>query len=348
MSTRILLAASLTALALVAAAPRAHACSPLPPGVTSTLPVDNGNYPANAAVMLQGYGLSPTEGTVTVDGQPATLKDVSKDRFSDLGYYGVTVEPTPKEGQSVVITGTFCPAMMGCNPVTLHYQAAAPDTVAPPPIDLLSYSIYDYADFKSSGGDCQSNSDFGWWLKLKASVPAALNESPIIYAIERFNDATTAGGKVIAASGYVSASWSSTVSVRNTVEGLGGKPLAEAFCFRVKTYDTAGNTPSVSPILCKPCNYRVDSAPVGDFPPAEPVWTAADAFPGGPCESTATTSSGAGGGGAGGGGGSGSDGGEAVGGCGCRVAGEGETTSGLFGALALALGAAVRLARRKR
>ena len=347
MSSRIFLAVPLTALALVAAAPRAHACSPLPPGVFSTLPVDGGNYPGNAAVMLQGQGTSPLEAVVTVDGQPATLKDVSKDRFSELGYYGVTVEPTPKEGQQVVITGTFCPPMTGCNPVTLHYQAAAPDTVAPPPIDLLSYSIYDYPDFKSSGGDCQSDSDLGWWLKLKATLPAALNESPLIYAIERFDDAAM-GGKVIAASGYVSASWSSTVSIRNTVNGLGGKPPTEAFCFRVKAYDTAGNTPSVSPVLCKPCNYRVDSAPVGDFPPAEPTWTAADAFPGGACDSMTTAAS-TGAGGAGGGDGSGGGGGgEAIGGCSFRDAGEGDTTSGLFGALALALGAAVRSARRKR
>jgi MYXO-CTERM domain-containing protein len=346
MSSRIFLAASLTALALVAAAPRAHACSPVPPGVVSTLPVDGGNYPANAAVMLQGYSLSLDDAVVTVDGQPATLKDVSKDRFGEIGYFGVTVEPTPKEGQSVVITGTFCPPMSGCKPVTLHYQAAAPDTVAPLPIEFLSYSIYDYPDYKSSGGDCQSNSDLGWWLKLKATVPAALNESPIIYAIERYTDASMAGGSTLVAGGYVSSSWNSTVTIRDTAQNLGGKSPPEAFCFRVKAFDTAGNTPAISPILCKPCNYRVDSEPVGNFPPSEPMWTSADAFPGGPCDSASTTGTGSSG--AGGGGGSGSDGGEAIGGCGCRMAGEGDTISGLFGALALALGAASRIARRKR
>lgn len=342
MSIRSFLAVPFTALALVAAAPRAHACAPLPPGVSSTLPADGAKYPGNAAVMLQGQGISPTEATVTVDGQPATLKDVSKAWFSDLGYVGVTVEPTPKEGQSVVITGTFCPPGGGCNPVTLHYQATAPDTVAPSPIELLSYSIYDYPDFKSSGGDCQSNSDFAWWLKLKTNVPMGLNESPLIYAVERYDDASLAGGPVIAASGYVAVSWSSSATIRSTVDNLEGRPLPEAFCFRVRTYDTAGNAPSVSQVLCKPCNYRVDSVPVESFPPAEPEWTAADAYPGGPCESPTTAT------GTGSGGGSGTDDDEVIGGCGCRVAGEGDTTSGLLGALALALGAAVRIGRRRR
>ena len=303
--------------------------------------------------MLRGaFGISPTEATVTVDGQPATLKDVSKTWFSELGYFGVTVEPTPQEGQSVVITGTFCPPATTCNPVTLHYQATAPDTVAPAPIELLSYDIYDYPDFKSGGGDCQFDSDFAWWLKLKGTVPTALNESPLIYAIERYDDASLAGGPLIATSGYVAASWSSSATIRSTVNELDGRPLPEAFCFRVKTYDTAGNTPSVSPVLCKPCNYRVDSVPNGDFPPAEPMWTAADVYAGGPCNpsttATGTGSASTGSASTGAGGGSGGDSDEVIGGCGCRVAGEGDTASGLFGALALALGAAVRLGRRRR
>jgi MYXO-CTERM domain-containing protein len=345
MSTRSFLAISLTALALVTAAPRAHACAPLPPGVSSTLPADGEKYPGNAAVMLRGQSISPTEATVTVDGQPATLKDVSKTWFSELGYLGVTVEPTPKEGQSVVITGTFCPPNAGCNPVTLHYQATAPDTVAPSPIELLSYGIYDYPDFKSAGGDCQSDSDFAWWLKLDGTVPAALNESPLIYAIERYADVSLAGGPVIASSGYVAVSWSSSATIRSTVGTLDGKALPEAFCFRVKTFDTAGNAPSVSQVLCKPCNYRVDSVPNGDFPPAEPAWTAADAYAGGPC-ATPTTATGTGSASSGSGGGGGGD--DVIGGCSFGVAGEGDTTPGLFGALALALGAAVRIVRRRR
>jgi MYXO-CTERM domain-containing protein len=187
-------------------------------------------------------------------------------------------------------------------------------------------------------------------MKLKGTVPTALNESPLIYAVERYDDASLAGGPVIASSGYVAVSWSSSATIRSTVNNLDGKALPEAFCFRVKTYDTAGNAPSVSQVLCKPCNNRVDSVPNGNFPPAEPTWTAADVYPGGPCNAS-TTATGTGGASSGAGGGKGGNDGdddEAFGGCGCRVAGEGDTHSGLFGALALALGAAVRLGRRRR
>src|SRR4051812_34865809 len=111
MSARTRLCASLaalTTLALLAAAPRAHACGALPPGVSGTIPADGQKYPGNAAVVLQGQGISLTDASVTVDGQPATLKDVSKTFFSEVGLFGVTVEPTPAPGQQVVITGTFC------------------------------------------------------------------------------------------------------------------------------------------------------------------------------------------------------------------------------------------------
>lgn len=348
MSTRSLLVLSLaTSALLLTAAPRAHACSPLPPGVLSTIPVDGGSYPGNAAVMLQGQGIDTTAATVTVDGQPATLKDVSKERFSEVGYLGVTVEPTPKAGQAVVITGSFCNPAAGCKDVSLHYQATAPDTVAPPPIELLSYSIYDYKDYKSSGGDCQSDSDFAWWLKLQVDVPAALDESPLIYAVERYDDASESNPPVFAASGYVSASWNSTVTIRSTANNLQGKALPEAFCFRVKAYDTAGNKPSTSALLCKPCNYRVDNTPSDNFAPAEPMWTAADVFGGGTCDSTMTGSSASTGTGSGGSGGGGTN-DVVIDGCGCRMVGESDRPAGLFGALALGLMASLRIARRRR
>jgi MYXO-CTERM domain-containing protein len=57
---------------------------------------------------------------------------------------------------------------------------------------------------------------------------------------------------------------------------------------------------------------------------------------------TTSTTSGAGGSGGGG------VGDQVVGGCGCEIAGETESASGLFGALALAIGAAMRLAQRRR
>lgn len=346
MSSRTSLCLSLTALTALtvsAAAPRAHACSPLPPGLYATIPAEGEQYPGNAALILQGQGISITDASVTVDGQPATLKDVSNAQLPGLGLLGVVVVPTPAAGQSVVITGTFCETGGGCPPVTLHYQATAADTTPPPPIDLVGFSIYDYPDFKSGGGDCQSDSDFAWFVQLKSQIPVQATDGAVIYSVEGYHDASLAGGPVVTFNGFVKDSGSPTVMIRRTAEVLQGKPLPEAICFRIKAYDTAGNTPAISPELyCKPCNYRVDSVPIEGFPSAEPMWTAADIYPGGPCDST-TTGTGTGGGG---GGSAGDD--VVIDGCGCRVGGCGDSASGLFGALVLALGASVRLARRRR
>lgn len=355
--TRTCLAlAAVTTLTLLAPAPRADACSPLPPGVFSTIPGEGQNYPGNAAVILQGQGISLTDASVTVDGQPAALKDVSKTLFDGLGLFAVTVEPTPAAGQAVVITGTFCMAGSGCPPVALHYVATAADTVAPPTVGLGGFDVHDYVDFKSSGGDCQSDSDFAWWITVKSPIPELAKDGVVMYRIEGYADASLAGGPVVEAFGYVNDTGNAVVPIRRTVNVLKGKPLPEAMCFRVKAFDSAGNTPSISPeLLCKPCNYRLDGAPLNGLPPEQPAWTSADIYSGGPCD---FSMSGAGGNfpdgglpqttsGAGGSGGEGND-LQVIDGCGCRVAGGDESASGLFGALALALGASLRLARRRR
>jgi MYXO-CTERM domain-containing protein len=353
MLSRTWLAIPFAALTLTAAAPRARACSPQPPGVYGTVPQNGEKYPGNAAVILQGHDILPTEATVTVDGQPATLKDVSKTLFSEIGLVGVVVEPTPAAGQNVVITGTFCEPVVGCNPMTLYYQATAPDTTPPPAISLTSFNIYDYPDFKSSGGDCQSNSDFAWWLHLDSPIPVQGTDGAVFYSVEGYRDASLAGGPVFTVVGYVDAVWSSTVTIQSTIDTLQGKALPEAACFRVKAYDSAGNTPSISSeLLCKPCNYRVDTVAGTGSVHHEPTWTAADVYPGGTCDSSMTgTSTGSASTSAstGTGAGGGSDGGdEVIGGCGCSVAGESDSAAGLFGALALALCSSLRLARRRR
>jgi MYXO-CTERM domain-containing protein len=363
MSSRARLAfplAVLTAFALLGDSPRAEACSPPPSGVFSTIPAEGQKYPGNAAVILQGQGISLTDASVTVDGQPATLKDVSKTLFSDLGIFAVAVEPAPAAGQSVVITGTFCAGGSGCPPVKLTYQATAADTVAPTPIDLVGFDIHDYTDFKSSGGDCQNNSDYAWWVELKTQVPDQAVDGAVLYRIEGYVSGTQPANPDVWAVGYVDDTGHVVVPIRWTVDILGNKPLPEAMCFRVVAYDTAGNTPSTSPeTYCKPCHYRADGIPGNGFPPAEPAWTPADIYSGGTCDSSipSTGSSGIGGGvphgtgsssGAGGGSGGGTSGDQVVGGCGCSVAGDDQSPTGLFGALALAIGASLRLARRRR
>jgi MYXO-CTERM domain-containing protein len=351
---------ALTAAALLAATPRAHACTPLPEGVSGSIPAEAQKYPGNAAVILQGQGISLINAAVSVDGVPATLTDVSSTLFNGLGIFAVTVTPTPAAGQAVTIMGKFCDAGASCPPYTLHYVATAADTVAPPAIDLVNFDAHDYTDFKSGGGDCQSDSDFAWWITLKSQVPDLAKDGALMYRIEGYTDATPAGGAVVEAFGYIDDTGQVKLPIRRTVSVLNGKPLPEAMCFRVKSFDSAGNTPSISPeLLCKPCNYRAEGVPGNGFPPPEPTWTAADIYAGGPCDSSMTGSGGNypdGGlphdttsstGGAGGSGG-GANGDQVVDGCGCRIGGEDESSSGLFGALIVAMGASLRLARRRR
>ena len=330
------------------ASPRAHACSPLPEGVSSTVPADGEKYPGNAAVILQGQGISLTDAAVTVDGQPATLKNATGTTFfSETGFFGVYVEPVPAEGKKVIITGTFCPAGSACNPVMLHYEATAAFEKQPAPIEVEEVDVYDYPDFKSSGGDCQSDSSHAWWIHLKSPIPDRATEGVVLYKIE--STPGFGGEPDFVARGIVTTSWNPVIVVRGGGTDFGGVPLPESKHFRITTVSSNGNMPSV-PGQSDPgtCHYRVDTGPASSSPPAEPVWTTADIYPGGPCDSpttsTSTASSGTGGSGSGGGG----TGDQVIGGCGCSVGGEDESATGLLGAMALALGAAVRLGRRRR
>jgi hypothetical protein len=345
--------AALTALMVGAAAPRAHACSPLPPGVSGTIPAEGEKYPGNAAIIVQGQGISLTDASVTVDGQPATLKDVSKTQFGDTGFFGVMVEPAPTAGQNVVISGTFCPAGSGCPMVTLHYQATEAKISAGVGIATVAVNVLDYADFKSSGGDCQSDSDFAWFVHAKPLGMDPATDGVRIYSIEGYSDITLTGPPLVRAVGIVKDASDLTVTIRGTTSTIQGKPLPEALCFTTRSYPVAGNGPAETGIVCKPCNYRVDAAPNQGSPPVEPLWTAADVYPGGPCDTSMTYSdvaSGATGTGygssSGAGGGDGGD--QVVDGCGCRVAGDRAPASGLASALGFALGAALLRARRRR
>lgn len=331
----------LASAALSTAAPRAHACSPPAQGVTGTVPAEGEKYPGNAAVLLQGQGISITDASVTVDGQPATMKDaywtvhLVKTRF--VGFF---VEPTPVAGQSVVVTGTFCPPGSGCNPVTLHYQATAAFNEAPTPVDLVEVDVYDYPDFKSSGGDCLSDSLVTWWLHLKSPVPDRATEGAVLYVIDVLP--SLGGEPDYIASGLVEPGWDPVVALPWLDFGFEGQPVPEEHRFNISTFNSVGNMPSPggkSP--SGTCHYRVDTIPSNGSLPAEPTWTAADIYPGGPCETTT-------GSGSGGGGGSGRE-DVVIDGCGCRVAGDVDSSaSGLFGAMIGALGASVRLARRRR
>jgi MYXO-CTERM domain-containing protein len=334
--SRLCLSLAAAALTLSAAAASANACEPPQPGVFSTIPADGEKYPADAAVILRGQGLSLTDASVTVDGQAAALNDMST-WFEGIDLFAVKVEPTPAAGQNVVITGTFCDPGSGCKPITLHYEATATIKAIPPPIEVVEYNIHDYPDFVPGSGDCQSNSGFTAWMKLKTTIPDQAKDGAWMYKITAHATQQWEGPKHTFW-GFVDASWNPEVELRMWSDLATNGALPEGVVFDIQIYDSAGNNSSTPGVINKPCHYRADSVSSDSSPPPEPVWTEADIYPGGTCESMTT--------GTGGSGGGRED--VVIDGCGCRVAGESESASGLFGALILALSASMRLARRRR
>lgn len=340
------LVSSLTALAALTHAPSAIACEPPLPGLTSSIPPAGSTYPSNGAIFFIGFDISLANVTVTANALPGPYALKPTSFPSDLGL-SATLDPPVPAGHTATISGDFCVQPGFCQPVTIDVAMGLPDTEPPAPVQLTSFNVYDYIDYKSSGGDCTSDSDVAYWLKLQAPAPT-FDSAQVFYTVEAYRDASLQD-LVITRSGFVQSEGEISVELRLMASQLGGKPAAEALCFVVKTQDAAGNTPDeTSAVLCKPCFSRVGVTPdMGFGPPPEPQWTAADAYPGGPCD-MGTSSSSSGGAGGGGGSGGGGD-GDSFGGCGCRTSSEGSTGAALSLALALsAIGAAARRRRARR
>ena len=153
--------------ALVAAAyapDTAAACGAPQPGLYSTVPAEGASHPANAALLFSGYELSLDGVTVTVDGAPAQL--VAAPFGSSWAEVVVLVEPAPQVGQEVVVSGTICPLEF-CDPLLLTYTAGEPDLTAPVPVpEAAFFAVYDHADFMSSGGDCESDTDLTLYVHV--------------------------------------------------------------------------------------------------------------------------------------------------------------------------------------
>lgn len=279
-------------LALVTTLDRpSEACSPPQSGLSSSIPASGSTYPANAAVFLMGYNMALDDVVVTVDGAAASLVPADAIGPLGLGSFAVLVTPAPQPGQAVEIKGTFCLPIDQCPAASISFVASEPDTSAPAALSDLSFNVHDYPDFKSSGGDCQSDSDLAFWIHGSVEPPA-MSESPVLVTFEAFRDQEL---KNLAFSRSTFATSADiTIGHRATLDFLAGASAPDALCFRASTIDAAGNKGATSAAVCKPCNYRQDSSPsMSNWPPDEPMWTQADAYPGGPC----FMGSGAGGGG---------------------------------------------------
>ncbi|UQA60667.1 hypothetical protein [Polyangium aurulentum] len=304
----------IAALPLFSASRAAHACSPPLPGLMWHLPADGATYPANGVLFFRGVDISLDQVTVTVDGQPASFVDASGE-FPDafIAQGKVRVSPKPNAGQKVVVSGDFCLPGAGCMPKTISYTVGSDDTTAPDAPANLQYEAYDHPDFKSSGGDCQTDSDIAWWLRVEGQ-PAASAEAPVLYHVEGFADPGLS--KPLFSSLTVASDPVQRLPYEAVASHLAGASPAEV-CFRVTTLDTAGNKKAASVVICKACHLRVD--PQGESPaspPAEPAWTEADLYSGGMCNVDPDAGGSGGGGGSGGNGGAGGSGGIGGGGTG--------------------------------
>jgi hypothetical protein len=339
------LPAFLIALATIAGLEgTADACSPPLPSLTSSIPATGETYPGNAAVFFLGYGISLDAVTVKIDGQPASFTAAADIDALGLGTLSARIAPTPSKGQVVTIEGNFCEPANPCDN-TITFTAGDADNTPPAAPTAISFDIYDYPDFKSSGGDCQSDSDLAWWIDVSATPPAA-SESRVVLHVEAFRDETFKE-LVFAESTFINGPMTS-LSSRHTINVLNGAAAPEALCFRASVRDVAGNPSGETVHACAPCNYRKDAAGMADFSaPPEPAWTAADIYPGGSCDNGNGAGGGGGAGGSNGSGGSGGSGETGGGdeGCGCRLAGSGSSDMGYA---ALALLSIAALARRRR
>ncbi|MFO0758146.1 MAG: MYXO-CTERM sorting domain-containing protein [Byssovorax sp.] len=349
---------TLAALAAATTAQPAEACEPPLPGLTGTIPASGNIYPSNAPVFFQGYDLSLANVTVSVSDIQQPYKLIPTSLPGSLGLSAM-VDPLPPSGHTVTIEGNFCSDPAQCQPMALSYMVGNPDLTAPGGAMPVSFNVYDYVDYKSSGGDCTSDSDLAYWVELKSVVPDP-NGSPEIYTLEVYHDEGLQD-QVETFSGFIPPEGHAVVQIRAFASQLGGKSPPEAFCFHVKTADAAGNPApenTESPlVICKPCYARTSTDPnMGFGPPPEPMWTSEDIYAGGPCDSGQSSgvggnypdgglSHGTGGSTSTSGATTGGDDAQVIGGCGCRVAGEETQIPALLGGLGLL---AMRGLRRRR
>lgn len=255
-------------------------CEPPASGLSASVPTDGALFPGNGIVLLSGIGLSLDGIEATVDGQKVSLLPMHLPHLYGYAALEASLQPQPKAGQTVVLSGTFCAPGASCPEHAIHFTATAADVLAPPPPTSVEVELHDYPDFRSNGGDCQSDSDLAYWVHI-ASVGPASGEAPVLYDVAalRTPDLTTvAASRIVLARGDAT-----TVEFRLLAAALGGAPPSSAFCFRVSTIDAAGNLTLAFVDACAPCHERVDPPGTSQLPPDEPAWTGADLAPGGAC-----------------------------------------------------------------
>ena len=262
--------------ALLAALPhRADACGASLPGLVATDPAAGATYPANAALRFDGFDLSLTGVTATIDGEPATL--VPAEPSGAPGLFA-TLEPQPQPGQTVTIAGAFC-EFEECEAEEFSFTAGPPDLDAPVAKDVF-FTAFDHGGFVSSGADCMGDADLALYLHADLS-PQADGQAPVRYRVTFDPDAGAPEPPGFVRNGLFDVAGPSARSTSLTADKLGAVAAADV-CLLVEFIDFAGN--AGEPIeVCKPCFLRVsDELPETDTP-EEPTWSDADIVPGSAC-----------------------------------------------------------------
>ncbi len=303
----------------------AKACSPPAPALTSTIPADGAYYPANGIILFNGFSISLDQVTVTIDGNPAMLVDASGAFPTQVATLAARVSPKPMPDQKVTISGTFC---AGCATQSFSFTARPDDVVAPEGVTTAHYGVHDYADFKSSGGDCHFDSDLALWVHAQ-TIPASEEEAPAILQIDAFADSALTNQ--LASTSSVITSGDTAWGYRVTTATLQGT-APTAVCFRLSTKDLSGNDGPAPTVICNACYSRTEPQGMATgFPPDEPMWGEPDVIKNSPCDFSV-----------------GVGGGDTEGGsCGCRTAGQSQNSAAWIIAACSMVGLARSRKRRR-
>jgi len=241
--------------------------------------------PTNGEIHFEGYGLSLSGVSVTVNGNPASLVEVPS---RGVGSKAARVTPEPAVNAEVILSGTFCEAADNCDAHTLIFSAIPADST-PPAVPVLTVNLHDHADTSAGVGSCVGDAAATLWFHLQGT-PAAAGEALVVHVVE-VADGVDFGTPFRTTARLVNAA-DQVMSVRlepGVVMGeLGGR-----FCYRAFDVDYAGNQSAYSPVTCAVCHARAESGDAGMFssPPEEPQWMGADVVAGGPCDVGGASSS---------------------------------------------------------
>ncbi|MEM9454647.1 MAG: hypothetical protein AAGF11_10745 [Myxococcota bacterium] len=285
---------------LTALLPRVgEACWPWDPHVTLTVPADDAIHPANASILIAGQVLDAEDLEATVDGLAATVTTEPRSQALHYVAWGpayralaLTLEPPVEPGQIVHVFGNLCPPQAeqepGCAEFDLQFEAGPP-TFDPPLMDPeFWYDVYDHGSVAMSHSSCPvapARFSIDAWVDIDEQAPA-----PTYFEILRRPRDTPGQWATVDRRWRLEPDHEpGGLHLRYLLdEVIGWLPLADAFCFELRTEDLAGNAgPTIE--RCPPCHDQIgeqESGFISDFPDGPPRYSDEWIHPDGYCPSS--------------------------------------------------------------